>query len=1395
MSKPSSIFSYSPMKNVRSSPASGRSNGPSKTKNQQVSSTIAESSPRKCRIQTEVRSSPAGTRNTNINVTSRLQITDMSSKMNKQRPAINPSPRKEQSNEDKRDTKKPTSGSKLYSVSGVVKLRNARDNKPTSRRGLFEGASDSSDIPANINVKTMRSCFERKENRVPAKPPPSPSPSRAKPQLSNMRNNDIIKGILSSKSRFDQASPSKFRPSTPTSQHKLRRSVSTGTLAASTDSPARPSLLRSHSQNMMTPKHRVRFEDEATPGCFSPVLLDTQSVVGETTNLTVAVRLRPTFPGERSVVTVDDGTVRVHGLGSEHCFSYDYCFDSNCDQQQVFDTMVQPLVDAAFHSYNVCLFAYGQTGSGKSYSMMGEEIKSIEDVPEKAGIIPRFSKQIFNTVEGSKDYLSAQIEISYFEIYNEKIHDLLRPSEESGRAAPLRVREHPEMGPYVVDLTVRKVCSFRSLQDWLRIGNSHKATAATEMNVNSSRSHSIFTITLTQSQDDDRPSVCSKINLVDLAGSERLAHTCASGDRLKASSKNPYKNPLIQLHLKEGVSINRSLLTLGKVISSLAENKRGGFIPYRESVITWLLRESLGGNSHTAMLATISPSSQYVDETLSTLRYACQARSIVNTVRINERPHERMIRELKQEVQRLKEDNRSVDHKECDQKLLTLQEHLDRTTKELAKAKIFCDQSEKEILKLEKEWEKTKVIDFHEYCNQKIQDLENELALTENRNKKLDREIKELKKDCSEVNEDKYEYEIQIRQLKGTLEDLNERYNRNKEELCRLENELEENQKENKQLKAETNKLKEDLCECSEKNHNYERDISEMKNNMLEIKNNFNHNHCDSQILMLQTALCEAERFTRQYQEIFQTLEKKCTEMTTQSNHEGCEKEISTLKETINELKQFADHGKCDKVIEKLKSSLTESEKILSDLQDEIIKFKEENSKLETVKERSHKEILSLKKELMQLSKTASHTECEEKLDTLRKAVAVARSMNVHIQCENRISELEKEVRTLQSVAQSDHNKYKEKIDGLFYAVEKYADENSNLTRKHEAEISQYIDEKDKLIKTHKEEVNQYVETIQSLEDELSALKAELEDKKNIKHSYQDVVYLESQLRSVKDENSKLKKKKVEDEKRISSMEQQVISLTKELLEVKNQLRASVRAKESSESLCTQLQEQLSQQDRKLALSKSSSQIEDDKENWETPSKVIRRSIAQHSKSNRSARCSFVLKAEEIHQSLKDAEDICSRLKIPWVFQLEPEVTTHSWFDVNVRVWDQRTMSSVRWPQDVFLGWLREMKDTILSKTRGHKLFHSATWMQNSQDPKPLPLEPVPQNNKKPCIEQEVDSLRSRIMALERLVNIEDKHEALSAVSSLGKAVTQLSSQLGLSSPVKSQQPNTRRRL
>nr|4OZQ_A Chain A, Chimera of Maltose-binding periplasmic protein and Kinesin family member 14 protein [synthetic construct]4OZQ_B Chain B, Chimera of Maltose-binding periplasmic protein and Kinesin family member 14 protein [synthetic construct] len=353
------------------------------------------------------------------------------------------------------------------------------------------------------------------------------------------------------------------------------------------------------------------------------------NAAAENSQVTVAVRVRPFSKREKtekaSQVVFTNGeeiTVEHPDMKQVYSFiydvsfwSFDECHPGYASQTTVYETLAAPLLDRAFEGYNTCLFAYGQTGSGKSYTMMG--------LNEEPGIIPRFCEDLFAQIAKKQtSEVSYHLEMSFFEVYNEKIHDLLVCKGENGqRKQPLRAREHPVSGPYVEGLSMNVVSSYSDIQSWLELGNKQRATAATGMNDKSSRSHSVFTLVMTQTKtevvegEEHDHRITSRINLVDLAGSERCSTAHSSGQRLK-----------------EGVSINKSLLTLGKVISALSEQANGKrvFIPYRESTLTWLLKESLGGNSKTAMIATVSPAASNIEETLSTLRYATQARLIVN---------------------------------------------------------------------------------------------------------------------------------------------------------------------------------------------------------------------------------------------------------------------------------------------------------------------------------------------------------------------------------------------------------------------------------------------------------------------------------------------------------------------------------------------------------------------------------------------------------------------------------------------------------------------------------------------------------------------------------------------------------------------------------------------
>ncbi|XP_018420379.1 PREDICTED: stAR-related lipid transfer protein 9 [Nanorana parkeri] len=404
-------------------------------------------------------------------------------------------------------------------------------------------------------------------------------------------------------------------------------------------------------------------------------------------NVKVALRVRPLSKreiaeGARVILNVDDKIARIKNIKLDYradgCgdtrerhmeFGFDYCYFSvdpddpkYASQEVVFQDLGTTVLSEAITGYNVCLFAYGQTGSGKTYTMMG--------TPTSVGLTPRICEGLFcYNADSLGAPSSCRIEVSFLEIYNERVRDLLHQADQK-KPYTLRVREHPEKGPYVQGLSQHVVTSYEEVVALLEEGMENRITAATHIHDASSRSHAIFTIQYTQAIfEDNLPSeITSKVNLVDLA---------------ERASPNYCKD-----RLTEGSNINRSLVTLGIVISALAQNsqmssscqsinsiisdgdsgiqgsspsgssisgsKRQPFVPYRDSILTWLLKDSLGGNSKTIMIATVSPASSSYNETMSTLRYASNAKNIINKPRVNEDTNVKLIRELREEINRLK---------------------------------------------------------------------------------------------------------------------------------------------------------------------------------------------------------------------------------------------------------------------------------------------------------------------------------------------------------------------------------------------------------------------------------------------------------------------------------------------------------------------------------------------------------------------------------------------------------------------------------------------------------------------------------------------------------------------------------------------------------------------
>ncbi|KAK2143188.1 hypothetical protein LSH36_870g00010 [Paralvinella palmiformis] len=384
-------------------------------------------------------------------------------------------------------------------------------------------------------------------------------------------------------------------------------------------------------------------------------------------NVKVAVRVRPFNKRERNrnstlIVEMKNSTTYLTDPENPNekprSFAFDYSYwshdgskeESNgyfgpdmkhpngkifCDQKTVYDDLGRGVLANAWEGFNSTLFAYGQTGSGKSWSVVGYGINK--------GIVPQYCEDMFNGIDKKKaegDATEYEVLFSMLEIYMEEVRDLLDNKQK--KRGGLRVRQHPKKGFYVEHLKVVPVDSYKAIEAKMEQGTTNRTVASTNMNATSSRAHTIVGISFVQKFKNaagEETTKSASVNLVDLAGSERAESTGATGDRLK-----------------EGAAINQSLSSLGNVIAALADRSQGKKVrvPYRDSVLTMLLKNALGGNSRTIMIAAISPADINYDETLSTLRYADRAKQIKTKAVVNEDPTEKLIRELQEENEKLK---------------------------------------------------------------------------------------------------------------------------------------------------------------------------------------------------------------------------------------------------------------------------------------------------------------------------------------------------------------------------------------------------------------------------------------------------------------------------------------------------------------------------------------------------------------------------------------------------------------------------------------------------------------------------------------------------------------------------------------------------------------------
>ncbi|XP_043477785.1 kinesin-like protein KIF3A isoform X2 [Leptopilina heterotoma] len=373
-----------------------------------------------------------------------------------------------------------------------------------------------------------------------------------------------------------------------------------------------------------------------------PGTADNTTELGEIENVRVVVRVRPLHGKEleqhcKIITKVDtlNAEITVENTNATHgeppkVFSFDAVFDTNTSQVDIYNETARPIVDKVLQGYNGTIFAYGQTGTGKTYTMSGAKTS-----PQLRGIIPNTFAHIFGHIAKADENQKFLVRATYLEIYNEEVRDLLGKDQNTR----LEVKERPDIGVFVKDLSGYVVNNADDLDRIMTLGNKNRVVGATAMNVSSSRSHAIFSITVESSQpgeDGEQHVKMGKLHLVDLAGSERQSKTKASGVRLREATK-----------------INLSLSTLGNVISALVDGQ-SSHVPYRNSKLTRLLQDSLGGNSKTLMCANISPADLNYDETISTLRYANRAKNIKNRARVNEDPKDALLRQFQVEIEQLR---------------------------------------------------------------------------------------------------------------------------------------------------------------------------------------------------------------------------------------------------------------------------------------------------------------------------------------------------------------------------------------------------------------------------------------------------------------------------------------------------------------------------------------------------------------------------------------------------------------------------------------------------------------------------------------------------------------------------------------------------------------------
>ena len=480
-------------------------------------------------------------------------------------------------------------------------------------------------------------------------------------------------------------------------------------------------------------------------------------------------------------ITPDSKNLKIlsqYEYGDPLKFGFDYIFGPDSRQPDVYSIAAKPIVDAVMQGFNGTVFAYGQTSSGKTFTMTGPDVEDMQSM----GIIPRMVSTVFNEIGDSDPLIEYTVKVSYCEIYMEKIRDLLDTTKEN-----LKVHEDRTRGVFIAELTEQYVANDYEVYDIMKFGMENRNVGATNMNAVSSRSHALFLITISQTNKRDYIAKTGKLYLIDLAGSEKVGKTNVVGKRLE-----------------EAKNINKSLTMLGLVIYSLTDGK-STHIPYRDSKLTRVLQDSLGGNSKTSLIITCSPSSYNEAETISTLRFGMRAKAIKNTPKIN---REYSVAELKLMLAKCREEV-----VKRDKRIKTLEEALLKLgAKVPAQERVLESNDETEEYEQEQGQEEVKNVDNIEI----IAELEDTRTKLEEEVKVSSKQRVELAVRLDELNHHKAAADVYSRQLAGSKEKIAEL-----ERLC--------NEKENimERLSITNESLEKEVHLVNTKLIGLEREISE----------------------------------------------------------------------------------------------------------------------------------------------------------------------------------------------------------------------------------------------------------------------------------------------------------------------------------------------------------------------------------------------------------------------------------------------------------------------------------------------------------------------------------------------------------------------------------------